>query len=390
MEKIIPFKLSKIFREFFESQQASGYLLIIGTALSLILSNSSIGDSFIAFWGTKIGIHSSQLHLEHSVVDWINDGLMTLFFLLVGIEIKRELVSGELNNPKKAMLPILGALGGMLTPALLYFLMNFNSPKTIMGVGIPTATDIAFAIAILGMLGDAVPNSIRIFLTALAIIDDLGAIVIIAIFYGTGVHWIWLASAGILSALILWFNHINFTHRWLYVIIGVALWFCMLHSGVHATIAGVLFAFLLPRESKNEVKMTDWFEHHLHVPVSYFILPLFATANTALKINTELVAQLNSPLSLGIFMGLFIGKPLGIFSFCFISIKLKLTNLSQDIKYKHLLGAGILGGIGFTMSIFISNLAFYDILLVQISKITILVTSFCAAIVGYLLLKFSK
>ncbi len=390
MEKIIPFKLSKIFREFFESQQASGYLLIIGTALSLLLSNLDFGDSFISFWGTKIGIHSSQLHLEHSLVDWINDGFMTLFFLLVGIEIKRELVTGELNNPKKAMLPILGALGGMLIPALLFFLLNFNSPRTIMGVGIPTATDIAFAIAILGMLGDAVPNSLRIFLTALAIIDDLGAIVIIAIFYGTGVHWIWITSAAIIAGIILWFNYINFTHRWVYVLLGILLWFSMLHSGVHATIAGVLFAFLLPRESKKEGKMTDWFEHLLHKPVSYFILPLFAIANTALKIDSSIVSQWNSPLSLGIFFGLFIGKPLGIFSFCYISIKLKLTTLSNGIKFIHLLGAGILGGIGFTMSIFISNLAFYDILLVQISKITILVTSLCAAIVGYLMLKFSK
>lgn len=390
MEKIIPFKLSKIFKEFFKSQQASGYLLIIGTALSLLFSNLNFGDSFMAFWGTKIGIHSSQLHLEHSLVDWINDGLMTLFFLLVGIEIKRELVSGELNNLKKALLPILGALGGMLTPALLYFLVNHNSPNTLMGVGIPTATDIAFAIAILGMLGDSVPNSIRIFLTALAIIDDLGAIVIIAIFYGTGVHWLWLISAGIIVTIIFWLNYKNLTYRWLYVLLGISLWFCMLHSGIHATIAGVLFAFLLPRESVNEGKMSDWFEHHLHIPVSYLILPLFAIANTAFKINADVVSQLFSPLSLGIFMGLFIGKPLGIFTFCYISIKLKLTKLSNDITYKHLLGAGILGGIGFTMSIFISNLAFCDILLVQISKISILVTSLCAAIVGYLLLKFSK
>jgi len=390
MEKIIPFKLSKIFKEFFKTQQASGYLLIVGTGLSLIFSNVNFGDSYIGFWGTKIGIHSSQLHLEHSLVDWINDGLMTLFFLLVGIEIKRELVSGELNNPKKAMLPILGALGGMLTPALLYFILNFNSPNTIKGVGIPTATDIAFAIAILGMLGDSVPNSIRIFLTALAIIDDLGAIVIIAIFYGTGVHWIWLTTAVFIAAIVLWLNYKNFTYRWLYVILGISLWFCMLHSGVHATIAGVLFAFLLPRESEKEGKMSDWFEHHLHVPVSYLILPLFAIANTALKINSDIVSQLFSPLSLGIFFGLFIGKPLGIFTFCYISIKLKLTTLSNDIKYKHLLGAGILGGIGFTMSIFISNLAFCDILLVQISKFAILVTSLCAAVVGYLLLKISK
>jgi len=387
MEKIIPFKLSKIFKEFFQSQQASGFILIIGTLISLTVSNSVFGEDFIAFWGTKIGIHTSQLHLEHSIVNWINDGFMTLFFLLVGIEIKRELISGELNNRKKALLPIIGALGGMAMPALFFYLINHNSPSTLNGVGIPTATDIAFAIAILGLLGNRVPNSIRIFLTALAIIDDLGAIVVIAIFYGTGIQWVWLIASAIICGIIVFLNHKDITFTWLYVLLGIGLWFCMMHSGIHATIAGVLFAFLLPRQSEKESKMSDKFEHVLHLPVSYFILPIFTIANTALKIDSGIISNVLTPLSMGIFVGLFLGKPIGIFSFCWISSKLKLTELENEITYKHLIGAGILGGIGFTMSIFISNLAFYDILLVQISKITILVTSFCAAIVGYLTLR---
>ncbi len=390
MEKFIPVKLSKIFREFFQSQQASGYLLILATALSLAISNAPGGVSFISFWGTKIGIHTSQLHLEHSVVNWINDGLMTLFFLLVGIEIKRELISGELNQFRKAILPVIGAIGGMAMPALLFYILNHDSPQTIHGIGIPTATDIAFAIAILGLLGDRVPMSIKIFLTALAIIDDLGAIVVIAIFYGTGIHWNWLAIAALICAILLFLNYKNYTHRWIYVVLGILLWFCMLHSGIHATIAGVLFAFLLPRESEMEGKMSDYFEHLLHLPVSYVILPLFAMANTALIVDQELISQMTNPLSVGIFVGLFIGKPLGIFGFSWISVKLKLTEISSDVKFTHLLGAGILGGIGFTMSIFISNLAFYDILLVQLSKITILVTSIVAAIVGYLMFRISK
>ena len=390
MEKIIPFRISKIFKEFFQSQQASGYLLILATALSLAISNSPGGIAFISFWETKIGIQTSHLHLEHSMVNWINDGLMTLFFLLVGIEIKRELVSGELNQFRKAILPVIGAIGGMAVPALLFYLFNYQSPKTIHGIGIPTATDIAFAIAILGLLGDRVPVSVKIFLTALAIIDDLGAIVVIAIFYGTGIHWNWIALAGLICVILLFLNHKNYTYRWLYIMLGLLLWFCMLHSGVHATIAGVIFAFLLPRESEMEGKMSDYFEHLLHFPVSYFILPLFAMANTSLIINHEILSQLTNPLCMGIFVGLFIGKPLGIFGFCWLSIKLKITQLGSDVKFVHLLAAGILGGIGFTMSIFISNLAFYDILLVQLSKITILVTSIVAAIVGYLTFRISK
>ena len=387
MEKIISAKLSKIFKEFFANQQISGIILVLGTIISLIIANSKFGFSYQEFWGTKIGIQHPYLHINHSIADWINDGLMSLFFLLVGIEIKREFISGELSDRKKALLPMIGALGGMIFPALIYFVVNSNSPNTIRGMGIPTATDIAFAIAILGLLGDRVPVSLKIFLTALAIIDDLGAILVIAIFYGQGLHYGWIITAGIISMTILFLNHKNFTYQWLYVLLGISLWFCMLHSGIHATIAGVLFAFLLPRQSENESLMSDTFEHFLQIPVSYFILPIFAIANTAITVNSTLFSQISNPLPLGIFLGLFVGKPLGIFSFSWIAHKLKIAVISSDISMVQLFAAGILGGIGFTMSIFITNLAFVNLEYIQIAKISILVTSSLAAFVGFCLLK---
>ena len=390
MEKIISVKLSKIFKDFFANQQISGIILVLGTIFSLIISNSQYGGSFQSFWGTKVGIENPQLHFNHSIVDWINDGFMTLFFLLVGIEIKRELISGELSDRKKAMLPIIGAIGGMLVPALLFLAINFNSPGTIRGMGIPTATDIAFAIAILGLLGDKVPMSLKIFLTALAIIDDLGAILVIAIFYGNGIQFTWIVASMIICGIILFLNYRDYTFTWLYTILGILLWFCMLHTGIHATIAGVIFAFLLPRQSQKEGKMTDAFEHFLQIPVSYFILPLFAIANTAISIDAQMITELLHPLPLGIFIGLLIGKPLGIFCFCWIANKLNLASISKEISLMQLLAAGILGGIGFTMSIFIANLAFDDLHLIQLAKISILFSSTLAALFGFLIFKNQK
>ncbi len=390
MEKIISAKLSKIFKEFFANQQISGILLVLGTFVSLFLANSQYCLPFQEFWGTKIGIEHPQLHLNHSIVDWINDGLMSLFFLLVGIEIKRELVSGELSDRKKAMLPMIGALGGMIVPALLFLIINLNSPSTIRGMGIPTATDIAFAIAILGLLGDKVPISLKIFLTALAIIDDLGAILVIAIFYGHGIQLSWILASLLICVIIMFLNYKDFTYTWLYVILGFGLWFCMLHSGIHSTIAGVVFAFLLPRQSNSESKMSDAFEHFLQVPVSFFILPLFAIANTAITLNTNIFSELIEPLPIGVFVGLCLGKPIGIFSFCWIASKLKLATIADEISLVQLLAAGILGGIGFTMSIFITNLAFIDKEYIQIAKISILISSITAAFVGFLILKLNK
>lgn len=390
MEKIISVKLSKIFKDFFANQQISGIILVLGTIFSLIISNSQYGGSFQSFWGTKIGFEYPHLHLNQSITNWINDGLMSLFFLLVGIEIKRELVSGELSDRKKAMLPMIGALGGMIVPALLFLIVNLNSPNTIRGMGIPTATDIAFAIAILGLLGDRVPTSLKIFLTALAIIDDLGAILVIAIFYGHGIQISWILASLLICGIIMFLNYKDLTYTWVYVILGLGLWFSMLHSGIHSTIAGVIFAFLLPRQSKMESKMSDAFEHFLQVPVSFFILPLFAIANTAITLNTNIISELIQPLPVGIFVGLFIGKPIGIYSFCWIASKLKLATISDEISLVQLLAAGILGGIGFTMSIFITNLAFIDVEYILLAKISILISSIAAAFVGFLILKLRK
>jgi NhaA family Na+:H+ antiporter len=383
-------RITNIFRAFFQNQQSSGVLLVLFTAASLFIANSIWSTDYIDLWKTEFGWNDHRFHLHHSVTDWINDGLMTLFFLLVGIEIKRELVEGELSNRKRAMLPVLGALGGMVVPALIYFLINFNSPETIAGMGIPTATDIAFAIAILGMLGNKVPTSLKVFLTALAIIDDLGAIVIIALFYGQSISWGWMGISLLIIALIYIADKKDWHYMGVYVVLGFALWFSMLHSGIHATIAGVVLAFMLPRQTNAEKKLANRIEHALSNWVSFLILPLFAAANTAIFINVEMMDQLISPISLGIFFGLFLGKPLGIFGMSVLSHKLGWAEISSDISMKKLWAAGMLGGIGFTMSIFVANLAFTNSDFINLSKLSIIITSVTAASLGYLVFSRAK
>jgi NhaA family Na+:H+ antiporter len=316
----------------------------------------------------------------------MNEGFMTLFFLLIGIEIKRELYEGELKTRKNAMLPLIGALGGMIIPAVIYCIVNFNSPATLSGAGIPMATDIAFAIAILGLLGNRIPTELKIFLTALAIIDDLGAIVIIAIFYGHGLHFTWLISSLAICILMFLLNEKKTTPLLVYVLIGFALWYCILQSGIHASISGVLFAFLLPNNNLEKINIPNKIEHFLNKPVAFIVLPLFAATNTALSLNNASL-DFSSPISLGIFGGLLIGKPLGIFGFSYLSSKLKIASISPNISLKNLLGASFLGGIGFTMSIFITNLAFSNIDYANIGKISILFASSIAAIIGYFICK---
>ena len=249
--------ITAAFRDFFQSQQASGIILVAVTAASLFISNSIWGNEYRAFWDIHFGTEAYHLHLKHSITDWINDALMAIFFLLVGIEIKRELLDGELSDRKRAMLPLFGALGGMAVPALLFFLFNMSSPETLSGVGIPTATYIAFAIAILGLLGNRVPAALKVFLTALAIIDDLGAILLIAIFYGQGVHWAWLAASALIVVLMYVVDKLDWDYAWLYITLGIALWFTMMHSGIHATLSGVILALMLPRQSNKEKKMSN-------------------------------------------------------------------------------------------------------------------------------------
>ncbi len=383
-------RLTNLFKEFFNSQQIGGILLILFTLFSITLANSSSGTEYIAFWKTKIGWVNPNFHLHLSIADWINDALMTVFFLLVGIEIKRELVVGELSDKKKAMLPVFAALGGMIVPAIVFFLININHPNLIKGAGIPTATDIAFAIAIMGMLGDKVPASLKVFLTALAIIDDLGAIFVIAIFYGSHFSAPYLTLSAITITILFILNKKQISHLWIFVSLGILLWFFMLHSGIHATLAGVILAFLIPFEQGKPHSISQKLEHALQAPVTYLILPVFALANTAIVFEQPILETLSSTLGLGIILGLFLGKPIGIVSFSYLAQKLNIAQIANNIRFVQLLGAGILGGIGFTMAIFVTNLAFTNEILVANGKIAILFGSLAAAGTGYVLLNFSK
>ena len=380
------FRLTALFREFFQSQQSAGILLVVATITSLLLANSGIAEEYTSFWKTEIGSNWGGFHLKHSLTGWINEALMTIFFLLVGLEIERELYIGELSSRKRAMLPVMAALGGMIFPALVYLLFNFNHPESISGIGIPTATDIAFAIAIMGLLGDRVPPALKVFLTALAIIDDLGAIVVIGIFYGNGFSGLYLILTALICAALYFLNRKGNENFWTYLILGLSLWFCMLHSGIHATLAGVILAFALPFKSGTPATLSYRIEHKIQWPVTYIILPLFALSNTAITINPEMTGALLSPESLGIFFGLLIGKPVGIFLFSLLAIRLGIASLSSSINKTMLFGAGILGGIGFTMAMFVDNLAFTNTQQIDLGKISILIGSTTAAALGFLLL----
>lgn len=372
-------RLTTTFKTFFESEKSSGILLVLVTILSLFLANSSIQTEYIQFWSTDIG--------THSITHWINDGLMTLFFLLIGLELEREIYHGELSNIKNAALPIFGAFGGMLIPAGLFLLLNLGT-ATQNGAGIPMATDIAFAIGILSLLGNRVPASLKIFLTALAVMDDLGAIIVIAVFYTTTISFINLGIALSILGVLFILNRMKIHNLIPYLIGGVAMWYFMLNSGVHATITGVLLAFVIPFEDGGKKTSSYRLQHFLQKPVAFIILPLFAIANTCISINSNWQEGLVHTNSLGIILGLVIGKPLGIFMFSFLGVSLGLCALPKDLKWNTIIGAGMLGGIGFTMSIFITLLAFGDSEIITNSKIAILIASFISGIIGFLWLKF--
>jgi NhaA family Na+:H+ antiporter len=373
-------KQTKLFKDFFESEKAGGLILIFVTLLSLLIANSSWQTPYIHFWEQNIGGE----HLVH----WINDGLMTIFFLLIGLELEREIYKGELSNIKNAAFPFFGALGGMLVPAGIFMLFNFGTP-TQSGAGIPMATDIAFAIGILSLLGNRVPTTLKVFLTALAVIDDLGAILVIALFYTKTIAFLNLAIAlGILLFLFI-LNRLKVNSLIPYLIGGVLMWYFMLHSGIHATITGVLLAFVIPFNDGTKKSVSYKLQHHLHKPVAFIILPLFALANTCIVIDADWHTTLAHANSYGIMAGLVLGKPLGITLLCFIGVSLGWCNLPDGINWKNIIGAGILGGIGFTMSIFITLLAFEDLEIINSSKIAILVASAVAAVVGFLTLKFT-
>ncbi len=371
-------KLSNLFNEFFESEKSGGLILVFVTFLSLLLANSPLQDIYINFWRYDIG--------GHSLTHWINDGLMTVFFLLIGLELEREIYKGQLSKIRNASLPIFGALGGMLIPAGIFLLFNLGT-NTKSGAGIPMATDIAFAIGILSLLGNRVPTSLKVFLIALAVIDDLGAIIIIAIFYTNSFVLMNLFIAiGIFGVLLL-LNRMKVYKLIPYLFGGVAMWYFMLNSGVHPTITGVLLAFAIPFNDGSKNTPSYKLQHFLHKPVAFFILPLFAMANTCIAIGGNWQSGLLQNNSLGIMAGLLIGKPLGILLFSFIGVSLGFCVLPADLKWKNIFGAGILGGIGFTMSIFITLLAFDNAVIINDSKIAILIASFVAGIIGFLYLK---
>ncbi len=371
-------RVSKLFTEFFESEKSSGIVLIVCTLVSLFLANSVLQESYGHLWHYQIG--------HHSVEHWINDGLMTIFFLLIGLELEREVYIGELSKIKNALLPIIAAAGGMLVPAGIYMIFNYGTP-TQSGAGIPMATDIAFALGVLSLLGNRVPTSLKVFLTALAVIDDLGAILVIAFFYTDTLSLLNLGIAlGIMGVLFV-FNRMKINNWLPYVIGGIGMWYFMLNSGIHATISGVLLAFVIPFGDGGEKTISTKMQHFLHKPVAFFILPVFALANTAIVIGSDWMEGLKHENSIGIFLGLVAGKPLGIVLFCFAAVAFGVCQLPRGLKWGHILATGFMAGIGFTMSIFITLLAFKsqpdD---VTISKIAIMISSVVAGIIGYVFL----
>ena len=374
-----------LFTDFIESEKSSGYLLVMITIISMVVANSNLGQDYLKIWHTYLDLSFSKIQLNYNIEYWINDGLMAIFFLLVGLEIEREIYDGELSTLKKASLPAIAALGGMLIPALIHFMFNAGTPSQ-RGFGIPMATDIAFTLGVLSLLGKRIPFSLKIFITALAIIDDLGAIVIIALFYSSNLSMAYLLGAMGVFAILLIMNRSHVNRLSPYLILGVLMWYLMLKSGVHATISGVLLAFAIPFNKKSDKNISDTLEKRLHKPVAFFILPLFALANTAIVIPENIFASLIGNNSLGIICGLVIGKPLGIFIFSYLAIKIGIGLLPEDLNWQILLGGASLAGIGFTMSIFITNLAFNNLEIVTDSKLSIILASSLSAFIGLFIL----
>ncbi|HEX8313882.1 MAG TPA: Na+/H+ antiporter NhaA [Flavisolibacter sp.] len=378
-------KLTRLFKGFFDSEKIGGVLLLLCTIVSLVIANSGFGETYTHFWHLKADLSFGGLRLDYTVEQWINDGLMTIFFLLVGLEIERELYTGELSSFSNAVLPVIAAAGGMIVPALIHYAFNAGTP-TQSGFGVPMATDIAFALGMLALAGNRVPYSLKIFLTALAIIDDIGAILVIAVFYNTGIAWLYLGiSAGILAALYV-LSRLGVNRLIFYLLPGLVLWYCMMQSGVHPTIAGVLLAFVIPFSGDNESTASYRLQHALHKPVAYFIVPLFALANTGIILKEGWISEITTSNSLGIIAGLLLGKPIGIMLFCWVLVKTTRVMLPANVQWKNLLGAAVLAGIGFTMSIFISNLAFTNVQLVSYAKVSVLIASLTATVIGLLIL----
>lgn len=384
--------MKQTIQRFIALESASGILLVLAAILAMIAVNSPLQGWYELLLNTPVAVRIGGLEIAKPLLLWVNDGLMALFFLTVGLEIKREVLFGELREVSKAALPVIAAIGGMAAPALVYTLVNYQDPQAMRGWAIPTATDIAFALGVLSLLGKRVPASLKLFLLTLAIVDDLGAIVIIAMFYTTKLSALSLGVAAVSLVVLFIFNRRGVLSLTPYLLVGLIMWIAVLKSGVHATLAGVLLAFFIPsklREADDDHTVADGLEHDLHSSVSYVILPLFAFMNTGVSLAGLTFATILQPIPLGIALGLFVGKQIGIFGACWLAIKLKIAKLPSDIGWWELYAVAMLGGIGFTMSLFISSLAFEQegAALVTNDRLGILVGSILSAVIGYLILK---
>jgi NhaA family Na+:H+ antiporter len=381
--------------EFIKKESSAGITLIFVTILALLLKNSVLSDIYNAFLHTPVEIRFGALEIDKPLYLWINDGLMAIFFLLIGLEVKREIIEGHLSTISNVVLPGIAALGGMIVPALFYIYFNQDQPLGMQGWAIPTATDIAFALGILSWLGKRVPASLKVFLLALSILDDLGAIIIIAIFYTVELSTLSITIAIACIGILIMMNQRGVVKKAAYFIVGVVLWVSVLKSGVHATLAGVALAFTIPLKSRdkegNEFSISKSIEEDLHFWVAFFVLPMFAFVNAGVDLRQVSLENMLGPVPVGIMAGLFLGKQIGVFGFSFIAIKLKLASLPKNSTWLQLYGVSVLTGIGFTMSLFVDSLAFKDDALYEYAdRLAILAASFLSGIVGYLILRCSK
>lgn len=385
----------KIINDFIHKESSAGLLLIFVTILALLLQNSFLSDFYTSFLHTHVEVRFGDLQIAKPLLLWVNDGLMAIFFFLIGLEVKREVLEGHLSSLGQIMLPGIAALGGMVVPALVYIAFNGSDSFALNGWAIPTATDIAFALGILSLLGNRVPLSLKIFLMALAIIDDLGAIIIIALFYTSELSTTSIAVASAALTILFILNRMGVARKAPYIVVGIILWVSVLKSGVHATLAGVALAFMIPLVSKDKegksFSMAKEMERDLHLWVEFLILPLFAFVNAGVDLKGISLDEMTGSVPMGIMLGLFVGKQLGVFGFSWLAIKLKLAKLPDQSNWMQLYGVAVLTGIGFTMSLFVDSLAFNDTQIYHFAdKLAILLGSFLSGLVGYLILKTAK
>ena len=383
------FNITQAIKNFFSREEKSGILLLLFATLALITVNSPLQSLYYDVKYTDIPINLGDFNFTKSVSHWVNDGLMAIFFFVIGLELKREILEGELSSFDRMVLPAIAAVGGMAAPALIYILININNPENMSGWAIPTATDIAFSLAVLLIIGKSVPLSLKVFLLSLAIIDDLGAVLIIAFFYTAEISSVYLLYSLIVFGLLVVVNLSGNQRMYIYMILGIFLWYFVLKSGVHATIAGVLLATTIPNNVENNVdhSMLKHLEHKLHNFVGILVLPIFAFFNSDINFSDVTMSSVYSPLSMGVILGLLLGKPIGITLFTYVGMKTKLFSLPENVTLKDVFGLSLLCGIGFTMSLFINGLAFTETYLIDSSKLGIFIGSIVSAIAGYLILK---